>query len=225
VADVLGPDVRLQLTASLEPQHDGASRTLAPTDLRHPLFRALGDAASLGLVRFPTIARLGGAGCQTLARFSTGETGLMECNAGEGRALVFGSDLNNRWNDFPQHATFVPFLQEAVKYVGGAPSTPGERLMANAPGDAPKKPGFAVITGADGNTRRVAVNVDPRESDSARLSAAEFMSAVTRLKAAGKLETRRNAAQQEDSQRLWQYAIAAAMAVLAVEGVVAARTA
>jgi len=225
VADVLGPGVMLQLTAPAElPQGSTASRTLAATDLRHPLFRALGEGASLGLVKFPTIARLAGAGCQTLARFSTGETGVMECTAGDGRALVFGSDLNNRWNDFPQHATFVPFLQEAVRYVGRG-SGAGEFLIASVPGDVPKKPGFAAVKGADGTTRRVAVNVDPRESDGTRLSADEFMSAVTHLKTAGAIEARLDAAQQEEGQRLWQYAIVAAIAALAVEGVLAARTA
>ena len=38
--------------------------------------------------------------------------------------------------------------------------------------------------------RRIAVNVDPREADPARLSADEFQSAVTRLKDAGAIATR-----------------------------------
>ena len=76
-----------------------------------------GNPASLGLVTFQNAARIGGASCQTLARFTTGDTALIDCPAGEGRALVMASDLDNRWNDFPLHATFVPFVHEAVRYL------------------------------------------------------------------------------------------------------------
>ena len=68
----------------------------------------------------PHASRSAAAGCQTLARFTTGETALLDCPSGEGRALVLASDLDNRWNDFPLHATFVPFLHEAVRYLASA---------------------------------------------------------------------------------------------------------
>ena len=41
------------------------------------------------------------------------------------------------------------------------------------------------------------------------MSVADFQSAVTRLKDAGTTETRGEAREQEDSQHLWQYALAA----------------
>ena len=76
-----------------------------------------------------------------------------------------------------------------------------------------------------GAARRVAVNVDPREADPARMSIADFQSAVTRLKDAGGSETRVEARQQEDRQHLWQYALALMVLLLAAEGIVASRTA
>ena len=36
----------------------------------------------------------------------------MEEASGEGRVLLFASDLNNAWNDFPLQPAFVPFLHE-----------------------------------------------------------------------------------------------------------------
>jgi hypothetical protein len=68
------------------------------------------------------------------------------------------------------------------------------------------------------------VNVDPRETDPARLSIDDFQSAVTRLKEAGKPEARVEARQQEDNQHLWQYALALMAILLGVEAVVASRT-
>src|SRR5205823_10615435 len=73
--------------------------------------------------------------------------------------------------------------------------------------------------------RRVAFNVDPRESDPARLTMDEFQAAVTRLKPTAGSEERIEARQQEDSQHMWQYAVALMLIALAVEGFLAARTA
>ena len=68
------------------------------------------------------------------------------------------------------------------------------------------------------------INVDPLESEPARISPAEFESAVTRLKDAGAAETRTAASNRESGQHVWQYLLGAMMVLLAVEGAVAART-
>ena len=78
---------------------------------------------------------------------------------------------------------------------------------------------------AESAARRIAVNVDPREADPARMSVEDFQSAVTRLKAVGGVEARIEARQQEDRQHLWQYALALMAVLLAAEGLLAARTA
>jgi hypothetical protein len=226
VADVLGAGSTLRI-ATVEGAKP-AARALAPADGRHPVFQAFaGNPASLGLVTFQNAARIGGGACQTLARFTTGDTALIECPAGEGRALIMASDLNNRWNDFPLHATFVPFVHEVVRYLASARARSVDYLIGDAPAGVRRAPGIVALTGAAaaGGTRTIAVNVDPREGDPARLSVDEFESAVTRLKAAGGLETRGEAREQEDRQHLWRYALAAMALLLAAEGVLAARTA
>jgi hypothetical protein len=124
----------------------------------------------------------------------------------------------------------VPFLHEAVKYLAGARPHGGEYLVDEAPAGAPRTPGIATLpaaasAGGAGVGRRVAVNVDPRESDPARMSVADFQSAVTRLKEDGASDARIEAGQQEDRQHLWQYALALVLLMLALEGAVASRTA
>lgn len=225
VGDVLGAGSTLKI-AAVEGARP-AARTLAPADVRHPVFLAFaGNPASLGLVTFQNAARIGGTGCQTLARFTTGDTAFIECPAGEGRGLILASDLNNRWNDFPLHATFVPFLHEIVRYLASARVHTVDYLIADAPAGVRRVPGIVTQTaGANaGVSRTIALNVDPRESDPARLSADEFQSAVTRLKDLNAAVTRGEAQEQEDQQHLWRYALVAMAVMLAAEGVVAART-
>ena len=229
VADVLGPAAPLRVVppADARPQ----PRTLAPADARHPIFQPFGSSsATLGLVKFHSVAVIGGSGCQTLARFTTGEPALLDCPAGDGRAMVVASDLNNRWNDFPLHATFVPFLHEAVRYLSSGRPHANDYLVGDAPAGVPRKPSIATLpdrpgAGAQGQTRRVAVNVDPREGDPARISSDEFQSAVTRLKDVGVSEARLEATQQEDRQHLWRFLLMAMLGMLVLEAVVASRTA
>src|SRR5262249_43381504 len=87
VADVPGSGSTLQIAAVEAAK--APPRALAPADVRHPIFRAFsGNGTTLGLVRFDRIARIAGSGCQTLARFTTGDPAFLECPAGDGRALV-----------------------------------------------------------------------------------------------------------------------------------------
>jgi len=226
VADVLGQGSTLRVVST--PGARPSPRVLAPADARHPVFqRFAGTTATFGLVTFQQAARISGTECQTLARFTTGETALLECPAGDGRALVLASDLDNRWNDFPLHASFVPFLHEAMRYLGSGRARVVEYVVADAPPPAKHTPGVVAVPAerAGAAPRTIAVNVDPREADPARLSADDFQSAVTRLKDVGQSDARVEARQQEDRQHLWQYALAVMAALLVVEGLLAARTA
>jgi von Willebrand factor type A domain/Aerotolerance regulator N-terminal len=224
-ADVAGASVRLRLV-SPEERGSVTSQSLAPADVRHPIFLPFGPAtASLGLVRFTRTARMNASGCQSLAKFTSGEAAVIDCGIGEGRAVVMASDLNNRWNDFPLHATFVPFLHETVRYLSNAHMKSGEYLVGEVPPGVKAAPGIVTIpaTGT-ARPRRVAINVDPAESEPARISAEEFESAITRLKEAGAVEARNVERSRESSQHFWQYLLAAMMVTLAAEGVVARRT-
>jgi hypothetical protein len=225
IGDVLGAGSTLRIANDTNPTRE--ARALAPTDVRHPVFQAFaGSTATLGLVTFKRAARISGDACQTLARFTTGDTALVECAAGDGRALVLASDLDNKWNDFPLHATFVPFLHEVVRYLASSRGHASNYLVGDAPAGVKRTPGIVALNdGGVGGPRRIAVNVDPREADQARMSADDFQSAVTRMKEAGAPAGRVEARQQEDRQHLWQYALALMAVLLAAEGLLAARTA
>lgn len=226
VADVLGRNAALRVSTVDAP--GVRARSIAPADVRHPIFQPFAsNAAALGLVTFRQAARVEGDGCQTIARFTTGDPALLDCAAGDGRALVLASDLNNRWNDFPLHPTFVPFLQEAVRYVGSARVQRSEYVVGDAPAGVARQPGVVSIAEPKSSgvpPRPVAINVDARESDPARLTVEEFQSAITRMKDASANQARGEARQQEDRQHLWQYAIALMAIALVAEGLLAART-
>jgi hypothetical protein len=90
----------------------------------------------------------------------------------------------------------------------------------------PAKPGIATVAqpvDAGGTARRVAINVDPAESEQGRLSAEEFQTAVTRLKDVSRSAPHLEASQQEEHQRLWQYVLGVMIATMIVEMFVAAR--
>jgi hypothetical protein len=223
VADVLGADAPLGVSTA------GADfrspRSLVPLDDRHPVFQAFGAALpTLGLVSFRRVARIESGGCQTIARMTSGEAALLSCDVGQGRATILASDLDNRWNDFPLHATFVPFVFEMLRYLTGTRLSSSQLLVSGVPNGVAPTPGFATIATHNApasSGRRVAVNVDPRESDLTRMPEEEFQESVARLKEAGALETRRVVARQEDRQHLWMFAVGLVLAVLTIESLVA----
>jgi len=226
-ADVLGGAISLTgPAAAADEGSEGVTRTLAPADTRHPVFHAFsGGEATLGLVKLQRVTTIGSAGCETLARFTTGEAALVDCAQGKGRALVFASDFDNEWNDFPLHSAFVPFLHESVRYLAGGPRPTAEYLVAAAPAGVLAKPGIATLAqpaGVGGRARQIAINVDPAEAEPGRLSADEFQTAVTRLKDVSRSAPHLEARQQEEHQHIWQYVLAVMIAALIVETFVAA---
>ena len=226
VGDILGGEARLRVVVRGDERP--VARGFAPVDARHPIFRPFeAGAATLRLVTFRRVSHIEGSGCQSVARFTTGETALLECSTGEGRGLVFASDFDNKWNDFPLHASFVPFLHEMVRYLGSGRQHAVEYLVGDVPAGVPAAPGIVTLADATGSgtQRLVAVNVDSRESDPARISTEGFQKAFTRLKGAGALKARSALNQQEDRQQIWRYVMALVICVLAVEGMVASRTA
>ncbi|MXY25945.1 MAG: hypothetical protein F4Y45_15685 [Acidobacteria bacterium] len=127
VGDLLGPPVELAMSP---PEEDGARR-LAVADPRHRVFRPFGDrAAALGQAQFSTTVRTTLPAAEVLARFDDGAPALLEYPDAPGRVLIFGSDLNDDWNDFPRRPGYVPFVHEALRYL--APRTPD----GPPPGDA-----------------------------------------------------------------------------------------
>jgi hypothetical protein len=214
-------------TAAAGQPSDLRERSLSPSDVRHPVFQVFGNGAtSLALVKFQRISAIENSSCQLLARFTTGEAALIECAPEEGRLLVLASDLDNRGNNFPLHATFVPFVHEAVGYLASGRARKTDYLVGQTPVGVRSEPGTAsIVDDPDGVSRTIAVNVDPRESVAGRLSADEFQAAVVRLKDVGRPAVLVEAERQEDRQHIWQYVLGLMVVLLVVESLVAARAA
>ncbi len=225
IGDVLGSGSAIEMSAGQERTGREKTVVLAPADVRHPIFKSFGpDVASLGLVQFRSVTHIGGRSCQAIARFTSGEAAVLDCAAGNGRALVIASDLDNHWNDFPTRASFLPFLDQAVRYLSGRGHRGADYIVGDVPAGVAPAPGVAAA-GAAGASHRVVVNVDPRESETTRMSAGDFETSITRMKDAAAEQGRADAADQENRQHLWQYLLAAMIAALVAEGVLARRTA
>jgi hypothetical protein len=130
---------------------------------------------------------------------------------------VFASDLDTRWNDFPLHAAFVPFVLEAVRYVASDGPARREYVVGEAPPGVRPIPG-AYTAGEEG--RRVVVNVDPRESSTAVMPADAFESMVTRAADAPAAVRNRRAEALESQQMLWRYGLILMLAALVAESAI-----
>jgi len=79
-------------------------------------------------VKFYQAIRVAPGSAHVAARLSDGTPLLIDQQIGEGHVLVFASTLDNIANDFPTHASFVPFIEQTARYLGklteGPPSVP-----------------------------------------------------------------------------------------------------
>jgi hypothetical protein len=86
-------------------------------------------------------------------------------------------------------------------------------------------PGIVAVARGAAGPRWIAVNVDPAESDPARLAHDEFVAPVARQESSAAPGPLPEARQQEDREHLWRYALMALLAVLILESVIGMRTA
>ena len=208
-----------------DPQAFGNSgATLVLGDTRHPIFRLFAEpAAALGDVSFQRYRPVDETGKSVLARFSGGAAALLEVPRERGRLLLFTSDLDNQWNRFPLSPAFVPFMIESARYLTeGRRETQSWVLPATPPGLGPV-PGIFSVPDASGADRRVAVNVDTRESNPAPISTDEFLAAVPRITRTTTADPIADARKAEDEQRLWQLGLLVMFIALAGEGLVGRR--
>jgi len=222
-----GPDVDesvlstvLDWSPPLQAQDRNAGGVLAATDLRHPIFRPFDAvAANFGQVSFERVWQISPAkDWQPVARFTDGAPALVERTAGRGKILLFASDMGHRWNDFPLHAVFVPFVQESVRYLGARPAPVSSMLVDQVPAGVPRQPGVVSLQG-----HPVAVNVDARESTLDRLTPAEFARSIARTASEPGRLSAAAAAQTETSQHYWQYGLLLMLGALIAESFVGSR--
>jgi hypothetical protein len=200
------------------PMEIGPAVTFSPTDLRHPIFRPFGPlAANLGQVHFSKAWRVTGDGWDIVARFTDGNSALAERRQARGRILLFASDLDRRWNEFPLNPAFVPFVVETVRYASGTRDRGRDYIVGAAPQGAGMKPG---IYRAVADNREVAVNVDPRESSTTVVDAKEFAGMVERVSTNQHAATEARALHLEARQRYWQYGLLLMLMALVAESFV-----
>ena len=89
---------------------------VSTADAEHPSLRR---ANKLDGVQFYQVVRVDPGQSRVIARLSNQVPLLLEKQVGEGRVLVFASTFDNIANDFPLHASFVPFIEETAQYLGG----------------------------------------------------------------------------------------------------------
>jgi hypothetical protein len=224
-----GPDVepavlRQALTGVVSTSlrdRDGAQLSFAPDDARHPVFRLFSGSGTLGNVRFTRAALITpSASANVIARYTDGTPALVEERTAGSRVLLFASDLNHRWNDFPLQPAFLPFIHEALRYLASPHDGKAEFMVGELAGPTGLIPG-AVRIGTSG--RRVAVNIDTREADPRRMTVDAFQSGIARLRARGQQQAAAEARQQEDQQSLWRYGLLLMVFALAAEGLLGRR--
>jgi hypothetical protein len=95
---------------------DSRFETVAAADAEHPSLRR---ANKLDGVKFYQVIRVDPGQSHVVARLTNQAPLLLEKQVGEGRVIVFTSTFDNIGNDLPQHNSFVPFIEETARYLGG----------------------------------------------------------------------------------------------------------
>lgn len=89
---------------------------VANADAEHPSLRR---ANKLDGVQFYQVIRVDPGQSRVVARLTNQVPLILEKQVGEGRVMVFASTFDKISNDLPLHASFVPFIEETARYLGG----------------------------------------------------------------------------------------------------------
>jgi aerotolerance regulator-like protein/VWA domain-containing protein len=100
---------------------------LGPIDRRHPLLSAFPardeGLASARFFEFMLLEPVADApGRRVVLRFEGGAPALVDGELGRGRVLLYTSTVDREWTDLPIRPGFLPLVQEAARYLAGAPS-------------------------------------------------------------------------------------------------------
>jgi hypothetical protein len=69
-------------------------------------------------VKFYQAIRVAPGNARVVAKLADDTPLLFDQQMGDGHILVFASTLDNIANDFPKHASFVPFIEQTARYLG-----------------------------------------------------------------------------------------------------------
>lgn len=89
-------------------------QSAASLDSGHP---SIQNAQHWDDVKFYQAVRIKPGSAQVAARLGDDTPLLLDKRLGEGRVLVFASTFDNISNDFPLHASFVPFIEHTANYM------------------------------------------------------------------------------------------------------------
>jgi uncharacterized membrane protein len=201
-------------------------------DIKHPIFTAFSDP-QLGDLR-----RLAFSACTNivpandsavLAAFRDGKPALIERHHGKGTVVWFTSSCDRQWGDWPRSRLYLPLVYQLIGYETGL--TAGGRVRTAVLEGKTELPGDAIPGLIAGDGYSLVVNTSPRESETERCSAEEFINRFG-LKLAEADEAPRPATEVHaglgtemiDSE-VWHWAALLVLAALVLEGLVANRTA
>ena len=171
--------------------------SIGQVDTTHPALSATSGWHSVNISRSLPLDPL--PDDRVLIRLENDEAFLIERHIGAGRLLLVANGAGNRWNDLPLQPVFVAFIAEVANYLAGRGNltkiyTTGDRLPLSLIGSASgqvvdpdgntvlsladtaraqlvrlDKPGIYEVYTPQGEAR-IAVNVDPRESELEQLA-------------------------------------------------------
>jgi Aerotolerance regulator N-terminal/von Willebrand factor type A domain len=82
-------------------------------------------------VKFYQTIKVAPGDARVAAKLSDETPLLLDQQLGEGHILVFASTLDNIANDFPRHASFVPFIAQTARYLGRLNDGPSSVLVGS----------------------------------------------------------------------------------------------
>jgi hypothetical protein len=238
-------------------QTRGAYSLLSQVRTDHPVFSLFARSGRLTSTRVYAYHRaVPTEKASVIAAVDDGSPIIVEGTAGAGKVLLVSTSLDTAWSDLPLTPMFLPLVRQILEYLGGRRAsswyTIGQVFTAPADADgslpsiqnpggtrveerrtstgelavAGTEVGFYRVRYRD-RVENVAVNLDSSESNLAKLSIDEFMTAVLPEGEAGKQQPsspeRLTPEQIEARQRVWLPLLLAALAMFLVEATLARR--
>ena len=229
---------------------------LATLERSHRIFAPFagprsGDFSAARFLRYRAMEPKDSA--HVLAWFDDGGVALVDGKAGMGRVVVWGSTMDDFWNDLVLQPVFLPFLQSMVLHTAGYTPEPlwrtvGQRVALAADTSAANsrvlvspsgardratvrpvelsQPGFYQLQSDNRETvRLVAVNVDRAESDFNTWNADELKAAITSSDTLASVASSETLTdvEREGRQRVWWFLLVGAGLLLLIEVLLANR--
>ncbi len=130
---VLGPSTARAGRVPLSAMRSSDDRTMQGVGFVDSQHAALSGAGRFENVQFYQTNRINPKPeVHVLARLADGTPLLVEERMGEGRTLTFTSTIDNSANDFPLHASFLPFVVQTARYLSGKEEGPSSMVAGTS---------------------------------------------------------------------------------------------